>query len=89
MFFMLMGLQYEWHWVKGQRKLASLAQEICTLWFPFFVAVLASKGYPFKNIFDLHNLFTLIVLLGYYISRENNDFGFISLIEINFSIFSS
>ena len=30
------------------QKLASLAQEIYTLWFQFF----ASKGYPFKNIFD-------------------------------------
>ena len=35
------------------QKLASLAQEICTLWFQFFGAVFAFKGYPFKNIFDL------------------------------------
>ena len=34
------------------QKLASLAQEICTLWFQFFGAVFASKGYPFNNIFD-------------------------------------
>ena len=34
------------------QKLASLAQEICTLRFQFFGAVFASKGYPFKNIFD-------------------------------------
>ena len=34
------------------QKLASLAQEMCTLWFQFFGAVFASKGYPFKNIFD-------------------------------------
>ena len=33
-------------------KLASLAQEICTFQFQFFGAVFASKGYPFKNIFD-------------------------------------
>ena len=33
------------------QKLASLAQEICTLWFQFFGAVFASKGYPFKNMF--------------------------------------
>ena len=33
------------------QKLASLAHEICTLWFQFFGAVFASKGYPFKNIF--------------------------------------
>ena len=32
-------------------KLASMAQKICTLWFQFFDAVFASKGYPFKNIF--------------------------------------
>ena len=34
------------------QKLASLAQEICTLSFQFFDASFASKGYPFKNIFD-------------------------------------
>ena len=34
------------------QKLASLAQEICTLSFQFFGAVFASKGYHFKNIFD-------------------------------------
>ena len=34
------------------QKLACLAQEICTLWFQFFDAVFASKGYSFKNIFD-------------------------------------
>ena len=33
------------------QKLASLAQEICTLWFQLFGAVFAPKGYPFKNIF--------------------------------------
>ena len=35
------------------QKLASLAQEICTLWFQFFGAVFASKEYPFKNTFAL------------------------------------
>ena len=34
------------------QKLASLAQKICTLWFQFFGAVFASKGYPFKIIVD-------------------------------------
>ena len=34
------------------QKLASLAQEICLLWFQFFGAAFAFKGYPFKNIFD-------------------------------------
>ena len=33
-------------------KLASLTQKICTLWFQFFDAFFASKGYPFKDIFD-------------------------------------
>ena len=36
----------------GWQRLAGLAQDICTLWFRFFGAVFASKGYPFKNIFD-------------------------------------
>ena len=34
------------------QKQASMAQEICTLWFQFFGAVFASKEYPFKNIFQ-------------------------------------
>ena len=34
------------------QKLASLAQAIWTLYFQFFGAVFASKGYPLKNIFD-------------------------------------
>ena len=34
------------------QKLASLAQEMCTLWFKVFGAVFASKGYPFKNILE-------------------------------------
>ena len=33
-------------------KLASLAKKECTLWFQFFDGFFASKGYPFKNIFD-------------------------------------
>ena len=35
----------------GWQKLASLAQEICTLRFQFFDAVFASKGYRLKTIF--------------------------------------
>ena len=31
-------------------KLDSLAKKICTLWFQFFDAFFASKGYPFMNI---------------------------------------
>ena len=34
------------------QKLASLAQEVCTLLFHFFGVVFVSKGYLFKNIFD-------------------------------------
>ena len=34
------------------QKPASLAQYICTLLFKFFGAVFASKGDPFKNMFD-------------------------------------
>ena len=37
------------------QKLASLAQDICTLWFQFFGAVFASKGYPFKNKLETPN----------------------------------
>ena len=33
-------------------KLVYLAEKIFTLWFQFFDAFFASKGYPFKNIFD-------------------------------------
>ena len=35
------------------QKLASLAQKVCTLWFQFYGAFFASKGYPFKNIFKI------------------------------------
>ena len=35
------------------RKLASLAQGVCALWFQFFGAVFASKEYTLKNIFNL------------------------------------
>ena len=34
-----------------RQKLASLAQEICTLKFQFFGVVFGSAGYLFKNIF--------------------------------------
>ena len=34
------------------QKPASLAKKICKLWFQFFGAVFASKGKPFKNLFD-------------------------------------
>ena len=40
-------------------KLASLAQEICILWFQFFDASFASKGYPFKNIHKNDSYVTL------------------------------
>ena len=34
----------------GWQRLAGLAREVCALWFRFFSAVFASKGYPFKNM---------------------------------------
>ena len=34
------------------QKLAILPLEKCSLWFQFFDAAFASKGYSFKNIFD-------------------------------------
>ena len=47
------GVQNKWLLSKPKwQKLASPAKEICTLWFQFFGVVYASKGYPFKNIFD-------------------------------------
>ena len=51
-------MKYKW------QKLASLAQEICTLKFQFFDAVFASKGYPLKNIFGLFEsgCFTQVLL---------------------------
>ena len=39
------------------QKLASMAHELCTLWFQFFGAVFPSKGYPFKNILTLPALY--------------------------------
>ena len=56
--FGFMGSLWNFETIRGllmtpkRQKLASLAQEICTLWFQFFGAVFASKGYPFRNIFD-------------------------------------
>ena len=56
--FGIMGFIVEHETIRGSlmkpkwQKLAGLAQEICTLWFQFFDAVFASKGYLFKNIFD-------------------------------------
>ena len=55
------------------QKLASLAQEICTLYFQFFGAVFASKGYPFKNIFHCINFLQLkIISLLYNLLRFQN-----------------
>ena len=48
------------------QKLVSLAQEICTLWFQFFGAVFASKGYPFKNIFMYFQLLKKYFLTCYH-----------------------
>ena len=55
--FGIMGFIMELETIRGSlrkpnwQKLASLAQEICTLWFQFVGAIFASRGYPFKNIF--------------------------------------
>ena len=63
------------------QKLASLAQEICTLWFQSFGAVFASKGYPFKNILvdvfkvRLHTEYQGSMLSGF----RQEDFFMISL----------
>ena len=38
------------------QKLASIAQEICTLKFKLFGAVFSSKGYPFKNILSIDEM---------------------------------
>ena len=50
------------------QELASLAQEIGTLWFQFFGAVFASKGYPFKNIF----LTRFLILPAYSFTLTSN-----------------
>ena len=50
------------------QKLASLAQEKCTLWFQLFGAVFASKGYPpYKNILDL-----CVMMLYPFVKFERN-----------------
>ena len=46
------------------QKLASLAQEICTLWFQFVGAVFASKGYTIKNVFDKISHFLMEMFLA-------------------------
>ena len=63
------------------QKLASLAQDICTLLFQFFSAVFASKGYPFKNIFQTlasEHYITgtcMIILLNYSCNLNVYTFG--------------
>ena len=56
------------------QKLASLAQEMCTLWFQFFGAVFASKGYLFKNILDVltQTIFCLFTIYLYRIGKIVN-----------------
>ena len=49
------------------QKLASLAQETCRLYFQFFGAVFASKGYPFKNIFEMLSYLHKINWRNYYL----------------------
>ena len=72
LFFGIMGFIVELETIRGSlmkpkwQKLASLAQEICTLLYQFFGAVFASKGYPFKNIFHYyyHYNYSLLLLLS-------------------------
>ena len=62
------------------QKLASLTQEICTLWFQFFGAVFASKGYPFKNILDKISVtFTQFLRSLLYIHLRDNCIQFLYL----------
>ena len=49
-------------------KLASLALKICTLWFQLFNAFFTSKGYPFKNIFDLDGTLAQGVALHFQVT---------------------
>ena len=48
------------------QRLASLVQEIYTLWFQFFGAVFASQGYPFKNILELR--------IGFMVGQKSTPF---------------
>ena len=52
-----------------RQKLASLAQKICILLFHFFGAVVASKGYPFKNIYEEVNFCHLLSRLHIFLGR--------------------
>ena len=62
-------------------KLACLTQRICTLWFQFFGAFFASKGYPFKNIFDtIKHLFNDVPINNVFLSlKEINLFNTLQL----------
>ena len=70
------------------QKLASLAQEICTLWFQFFGAVFASNRYTFKNIFDVEKNNLVIGENGVFglVSYHNNNIevGFLRLYKFVF-----
>ena len=57
------------------QKLASLAQEICTHYIQFFGAVVASKGYPFKNTFVTNNSLDRILLVLQCCSLECDTFS--------------
>ena len=54
-------------------KIASLAKKICTLWFQFFDACFATKGYPFKNILFVETIsfWHLVVPLNNFASMIN------------------
>ena len=46
---------------------------------------MSDLGWKVKVNLDLWNLFIAIILLGFNISSENNDFSFNSIQKINFS----
>ena len=59
-------------------RLAGLAREGCALWFQFFGAVFASKGYPFQNIF--------LSFLVFLVSCHGNFLRKIALLVPHFGI---
>ena len=69
------------------QKLASLVQEICTLWFQFFVAVFASRGYPFKSIFKVISFIIILVeIMPFVMDRSKSKKG--ALILEGFALFN-
>ena len=61
------------------QKLASLAQEIYTLWFQFFGVVFASKRYPFKNIFKSYQHRYINLMRHFITAKEKNVLHLVTL----------